>query len=414
MNYSFRNLALYMSKRSPYLVIRKVIEMLFGLVTFAILVRMLTKEQFAIYSLIFGFIAIVRLTALPGLGTAVSQAFARSLPGGFGRAVKLSLQGSFIGSIIILGSAWWHFNLEDSATGEALFVTALCFPLVVGLTFWRNAAAGAEQYGRLLCFDSLSAALKSASVILCAYFYPGVLYPVVIAALVAPALINIVATIVQFSSLPSDAEREPDSIEYGIRTTIYQLPSVLAQQLDKFVLFYFISPEALAIYTVALRIPELARAVVGETIATLGPVFAREPNYSRTLHYFSLKLWLFYGVLSIIGALFIVPYLLPILTGNNYMEAVPYAQFMTVGVALGYLGSIQFRYVKSHLHGRSFLVVTMATAICNCLLILGLAYYFELAGVVVAYVLKNLCHSVITNAVIKFKYLKVRTSPATN
>jgi len=402
-----------MSKRAPILIVRKGIEVLFGLVTFAILTRTLTKEQFAIYSLVFGFVSILRLTALPGLGTAVSQAFARGLPGGFRRAVKLSLLGSFIGAIIMLGGAWRHFYVEEVTTGQALLVAGVCFPLVVGLKFWRNAAMGSERYGRLLWFDSLSSALKCGAVILCAYLFPGLLFPVVIAAFIAPALINVVATIEQLFNVASDAEREPSSVEYGIRTTIYQLPTVLAQQLDKLLLFYFVSPEALAVYTVALRIPELARTVVGETNATLGPVFAREHIYTRSLHHFSLKLWLLYGVVSTAGALFVVPYLLPMLAGKSYTGAVSYGQIMTVGVALGYLGDIQFRYIKSHLHSQIFFTITMTKAVFDCVLILGLAYYFGLAGVVAAYVLKNLGYTAITNAVIRFRYLKVKASPRT-
>lgn len=406
LNHSFRDMSLYMSKRAPILIIRKGIEVLFGVVTFAILARTLTKEQFAIYSLVFGFVAIIRLTALPGLGTAVSQAFARGLTGGFGDAVKLSLLGSLIGSIILLGSAWWHFYAEDVTTGQTLFVAAIFFPFVAGLTFWRNATMGLECYRRLLWYDGFSSVFKCCAVIFSTYLFPGLLFPVVIAAFIAPAVINVVATMDQFRNKAKESDREPHSIEYGIRTTIYQLPAVLIQQLDKFVLFYFISPEALAVYAVALRIPELARAMVGEINATLGPVFARERIYTSSMHRFSLKLWLLYGVASAAVALVVVPYLLPMLAGNNYIKAVPYAQFMTLGAASGYLGNIQFRYIKSHLHSRSFIAVSMINAVISSILILSLAYYYDFAGVVAAYVLKNLVNTGITTTIIKFKYLK--------
>jgi O-antigen/teichoic acid export membrane protein len=377
---------------------------------FAVLARALTKEQFAIYNLVFGFIAVLRLTALPGLGTAVSQAFARGLQGGFRHSVMLSFIGSLVGAVILIAGSWWHFQLEEVAVGQAILVAAVFFPSVAGLMFWRNAAAGSERYLWLLWFDGFSSALKFGAVFACAYVFPGILFPIVIAALIAPALINFVATMRQLRSIPSDAAREPNFVEYGIRTTLYQLPTVLAQQLDKLALFYFISPKALAVYAVALRIPELARTVVGETNATLGPVFARNDIYNKALHRFSLKLCLLYWVVSAVGAILIVPYLLPMLAGDGYLEAVPYAQIMTIGVAMGYLGDIQFRYIKSHLHSRNFLTVTLLRALLDCLLILGLAYYFGLVGIVAAYALKNLGHTTITNVVIRSNYLEVQTS----
>lgn len=402
-----------MSKRAPILITRKGIEILFGLVTFAILARTLTKEQFAIYSLILGFVSILRLTALPGLGTAVLQAFARGLSGEFRYIVKLSFFCSFFGAVMMLGVAWWHFCNDDIVTSQTLLVAAIFFPFVVGLTLWRNAAVGDECYLRLLWFDSFTSILKCAAIIICAYFFTGALIPVVIAAFIAPGLVNVLATLGQLRKESIGTGRESNSVEYGIRTTIYQLPTVLAQQLDKLALFYFISPEAMAIYAVALRIPELARTVVGETNATLGPVFAREKIYTRSLYHFSLKLWLLYSGISVAGALFVVPYLLPMLAGESYKGAVFYAQIMTVGVALGYLGDIQFRYVKSHLHSQSFFKITIATALFDCVLILGLAYYFGLAGVVSAYVVKNFGYTMITNTVIRFNYLKVKVLPPT-
>jgi O-antigen/teichoic acid export membrane protein len=399
-----------MSTRASILIARQGILILLGLVTFSVLTRTLTKEQFALYNLIFGFIAILRLTTLPGLGIAVSQAFARGRFGGFRRAVMLSVSGSLIGSIAMLFGAWFHFRTGDTNVGMVYLTVAACFPFVTGLMFWRNAATGMERYHRLLWFDSLSAVLKCGVVIACAYFIPGALLPIVIGVLVVPGLINVAATINQLRTLPPGGAVETRSIEYGLHTTIYQVPTLLAQQLDKIALFYFISPGAMAAYAVSLRIPELARTIVGEANATLGPLFARQPGYSSELRNSSFKLWLLYVVVSIAGALFVVPILLPLLVGNAYVESIPYAQIMTVGVALGYLGDIQFRYVKSHLHSRSFLAITGANAFFDCVLILGLTYFFGLGGVVGAYVLKNLGYTAITNIVIRANYHGV-TSP---
>jgi O-antigen/teichoic acid export membrane protein len=396
-----------MSARASILIARQGVVMLLGLVTFSILTRTLSKEQFALYKLVFGFVAILRLTTLPGLGTAVTQAFARGRFGGFRRAVMLSVAGSLIGSLAMLFGAWFQFREGNAGSGTVYLSVAACFPLVAGLMYWRNAIVGMERYHRLLWFDSLSAALKSGAVIACAYFIPGALLPVVIAMLVAPGLVNVAATIEQLRTVPSDAAGEPRSIEYGVQTTIYQVPTLLAQQLDKIALFYFISPAALAAYAVALRIPELARTVVCEANATLGPLFARQSSYSGELRSFSVKLWLLYGGVSIAGALFVVPVLLPLLAGDAYAESIPYAQIMTVGAALSYLGDIQFRYVKSHLHSRSFLAITGAKAFFDCILILALAYSFGLKGVVCAYVLKNLGYTAITSTVVRAKYTKV-------
>ncbi len=397
---------LYMSKGAPILISRRVLQIVFGLLTFAVLARSLTKEQFAIYSLVFGYIAVLRLTTFPGLGSAIGQAFARGFQGEFRQAVKISLAGSLLGLVVLLCGAWWHYHTGRVETGRTLLIASFLFPFVTGLMFWRNAAVGSEYYMILLWFDTLSAGLKCGSVVVCAYLFPMNLTPVMIAALAAPASVNILATISQVKEIyVKNMACEKGTIKYGLWVTIFQIPSTIVQQLDKVVLFYFISPEALAIYAVALRIPELARGFTGEANATLGPLFAREKKYTRGIHQFSFKLFIFYLSLAVIGAIFVVPYLLPILAGSKYAASIRYAQFMTVGVALGFLGDIRFRYIKSHLHRKNYFIVTFSKALFDGLIIIGFAYYFGLAGIVAAYVLKNLVFSLITTLVIRFNYL---------
>ena len=47
MVYSFRELSAYMGKRAPYLLARKGIQIALGLAVFAVLTRVLSKEEFA-------------------------------------------------------------------------------------------------------------------------------------------------------------------------------------------------------------------------------------------------------------------------------------------------------------------------------------------------------------------------------
>ena len=395
-----------MSKGAPFLVARKGIEVSFGLVTFAVLAHTLTKTQFAIYSLIFAFLAIARLTSFPGLGSAMAQAVARGRLGGFRRAQSISFLGAMIGSAILLGVAWWHFDGVTSEVGEAFIIAALCFPLFAGITFWKPALIGAERYGRLLWFDGFGPALKCGAIVACAFLFPGLLYPIVIAALLAPAAVNIIATWDILRILPKDAAREEGGIKYGLRISLYQLPAVIAAQLDKIVLFYFIAPEALAVYAVALRIPELARAVVGAINTTLAPVFARAESYTPEISRFSWKLWLLYMGISVLGAIFVIPWLLPLLSGPAYSDAVFFAQIMTIGVAFSYLSNIQFRFIRSRLDSAMYLKATLASALIDSVLILGLAFLFGLSGVIAAYILKGLIRSLFIERMMVKKYLQ--------
>ncbi len=97
IEHTFFSLIRYMSIGAPLLITRKILQILLGTLTFAVLARALTKEQFAIYTLTFTFITLFRLAALPGIGNAIAQGFARGNTGGFRNALLLSVLCSFGG-----------------------------------------------------------------------------------------------------------------------------------------------------------------------------------------------------------------------------------------------------------------------------------------------------------------------------
>ncbi len=410
IEHTFFSLIRYMSIGAPLLITRKILQILLGTLTFAVLARVLTKEQFAIYTLAFTFITLFRLAALPGIGKAISQGFARGNTGGFRHALLLSLLCSFGGSLIIGSIGIWNYHNNSIETAIVLLVTATLFPLQTGLLYWQDVLSGQERYGRLLAFEAVSFSLKTSGIITCALLFPDKLYLVVLAALFAPALVNAIATLFILREVPAIAKGEENAISYGVRITLYQIPTVLSTQLDKLVLFYYISPEALAVYSVAMRIPELSYGLIFEANATLGPLFARQKYYTKALKTFTSKLWLIYFGISVFGALFIVPLLIPLLAGKEYEEATVLAQIMTVGASFGFYGNIQFRFVKSQLDSKRYLYITVLSGSIDVILILSLIIMFGLPGAVAAFVLKRLCYSIVVNSALSGKHISGKLS----
>lgn len=400
-SFGFREVTAYMGRRAPLLLLRKLIEVVFGLATLAVLARTLTQEQYAIYSLLLSYMAVARLAALPGLGQAVTQSFARGARGIYRPAVWLSLLGSMVGAVLLAIVGWWSWSRGDSSLGEMLLIAALFFPFTMGLLLWREAALGAEDYWWFLVFDGGANAVKGVAIIAVALLFPGSLFLVVVSALAAPAISNVIATVVRIGGTPGSSRIEAGAIRYGLDVSVYQLPTVIAQNIDKMFLFYIISPEALAVYVVAQRIPELARALVGDVNATLGPLFARVQGYASGIHAFSMRLWFLYIAISIFGAVVVVPFALPIIAGKGYSDAVFICQVMTAFIALEYLGNIQFRFVKSQMDSKSFLHITLLTSIVGIVVVVALGSIWGLEGVVAAYVIKGASYSLITNYVVR-------------
>lgn len=404
MSHRFLDLVVYFSKRAPFLLGRKGVDMACGLIVFAVLARKLSVPDFAVYSLALSVVGIARASSLPGIGNALSQCFARGHTGDFGRATILSLATSLLGSLGLGIGAWLHLKAGDDAMAQALMATAIGFPLHAGLQYWRNTFVGSDLFGHLMVLDSLSSVIRTGAVIACVFLYPDQLFPLVLAAMLGPAVVNVGATIWQWIRLPRGGEREPGALKYGALVSLYELPALVVEQVDRLVLFYFVSPEALAIYMAALRIPVLMRSVTAEAIAALSPLFATQSNYTGSLHQFSVRLSLAILAGSLFAALAIVPWLLPLLAGPKYEGAVIYAQILTAGVAAGTLGQIYFRFVKSQLNSRLYLHITLAQAAVDIHTVLILTYFFGMEGAVAAFILKGVVNSMLTGVLVRRRY----------
>ncbi|RCK54049.1 hypothetical protein TH25_01505 [Thalassospira profundimaris] len=372
--------------------------------TFAILARALSPENFAIYSLILGLISFARLTSLPGIGVALAQSFARGHRGDFRRAVKLSAKTSLLGMLVLAIAAWWHMYTGDKNMASAFLAASIGFPLYSGFLYWRNTLFGDEKFWRLLFFDSASFTLRSVAVSICALTFPQYIFLVILLALLMPALVNILATFWQAHQIPISASREPNALRYGIKVSMYEIPSLAVQQLDRIALFYFISPEALAVYSVAVRIPQLLQAMIGEAIAVLGPVFARQESYDRSLHRFTFLITAIFLTACLLFSFIAIPYILPLLSGPKYDDSILYAQILTTGIAIGTIGQIYFRYVKSKLDSKAFLQITLTQAAIDGPTILLLTFYFGIKGAVAAFILKGVTISLITAFIVYRKY----------
>src|SRR5690606_4053799 len=98
------------------------------------------------------------------------------------------------------------------------------------------------------------------------------------------------------------------------------------------------------------------------------------------------------------------PHLLPILAGAEYSDAIVISQVLTIGIALGTLGRIKFRFLKSRMDSRTFLHLTTINGSTELLVTLALTAIFGLPGTVAAFLIKALASSLVTSAIVGKRY----------
>lgn len=389
-----------------YIFLLRFIQLGMGLAATYFLVRSMSKESFGEYNMVLNTVGILTIFALSGLNNSIMQAVARGYTGTYRATVPIAFSSSILGCVVLFGmSGWYYFTQEQAQIGQGLLVAAVLFPFAYGLGHWKSIATGTERFGQLLIHDGAVSVVTSSMVIISVQLYPGqYVYPI-LSMLLVPALYNIALTVAKLRQIPADAPVEAQNIRYGIKTTIYSSLGAIGSNIDRVLLFWFLSPTALAVFVAAGRIPDLLSGTMQDVSAVLAPRMAKYGAYTNRLDRMFGLLSLLYGVAIVLFAFTAMPFVVTFLFGENYNDAIPYAQALTFSAAIGYTSSLRFRYIRSRIDARGFRDVTLVSSAVRLVSFLLLVPPFGLVGAVISTFIYRFALMGVIRVVIKRHYV---------
>lgn len=369
-------------KGVAYLVLLRAIQIGMGIGSTYFLVRSLSKDAFGEYHFVLNAVGILTLFGLSGLNNALMQAVARGFHGTYRTAMPIAFFTSFAGAILLVGLSGFYYWRGADQIDAALLLAAVLFPFAHGLTQWKSVIMGRQRFELLLAHDGIASLIVATLVTAAALYFPGNYWLPVVAVLGIPALQNITLTAVCLLRLPSGAPVEAQNVVYGIKTTFYASLGNLGNHLDRVLLFYFLSPATLATYTAADRIPELLRSGVQDISAVLAPRFATHGHFTQRLDRTLAAFSVLYGIIIVIFAFTLMPFIVRFIFGTDYADAIPYAQALACSVALGSHASLRFRFIRSRMDVKGFRDIMLVTTAVRFAAFLTLVPWFGLTGAV--------------------------------
>jgi O-antigen/teichoic acid export membrane protein len=379
------------------------LQRLLRLVVLYFVVRALSKNAFGEYQFILSCSALMVVFTLPGLNNAVMQSVARGFSGVYRKAVPRALAASVIGSVVLAALGVQHRGAGELGLG--FFLAAVLFPLAYGLEQWRAVRTGREDFAAVFRIDGFAVAVLAVLMIAGVTWLPGhLLVPLAVLLGVQTAL-NTLMTASTLRSMPKETPVEEGSLRYGARTTIYTAFNTAANQIDKLLLFYFLSPTALATFYAAERIPELTKGVVQDVSSVMAPRFAKSARYTAGLDRKLRWIGLGTGAAILVAAFVILPWLVSLVFGNRYDDAVPFAQALMCSIAIGNTATLRYRYIASKLDEASSRFVNITMSLTRIAASLVLVPLYGILGAVISAFIYRVATLIIVQIVIKKRYL---------
>ncbi len=368
-------------------------------------VRALDTTQYGQYQFVLTCVALATVCALPGLNNSLVQSIARGFLGTFRPAVRLAFRASFVGSAVLLALAFWNARGPASELPRAFVVAAALFPFAYGLEQWRSLRTGFEDFAGFFRVEGATAVVLAALMIAAVVTWPGAIVVPLVVLLGVQSVANVYLTARALRRIPRDAPFEAGVLNHGTRTTFYAGLNTLANQIDKVLVFAFLSPASLAVLVVADRIPEMTKHAVQDVAAVLAPRFARRARYDHALDRSLRLLGIAAGATIVTAAFTVLPWLVTLVFGATYREAIPYAQALMCTVAIGNVATLRYRYVSSKLDKSGPLTVNLVMSTTRIAASAILVPWLGLMGAVISTAIYRLVMVAIVDFVIRRRYL---------
>jgi O-antigen/teichoic acid export membrane protein len=146
---------------------------------------------------------------------------------------------------------------------------------------------------------------------------------------------NLVAYWLVQREVPAQAKRDPEVLHFARHMTLYNAIPTVALHADKLLLFWLFGDEALAVYVIAVMIPEYTIAISDSTRFALLPTFTRQAESQPWLvirRQFGLVL--FIGVAAAFVCAALMPWILHFFFGGKYDQAAGLAQLASRRIPL--------------------------------------------------------------------------------
>ncbi len=338
----FKTDMVYLAKGGFWLVSGQVAISASSLILSIAFANLLSPELYGTYRYIltiFNFLAIPTLT---GINTSLMKSAAQKMDGSLYTAFNTRLQWSIFSTLFGIAIAGYYLIQHDLVLAINILLVSLFAPLFYSCEVYSYYLRGKKLFKHFSLYSSLAIVIptftvigtlfisKNLTIILLSYFIPY-------------TILKGVFLFITTQQVQSTDITDPGLVSYGKHLSVMGILGVIAQNIDKFLLWHYLGAAQLAVYAFAISPINNIEAVLGKLDLLIFPKIAernireiRKTIYEKTFRIFIVVAGIVF--LYILCAPFLYTLFFPL-----YLESVVYSQV----IALTLLISIPLMIMSS-------------------------------------------------------------------
>jgi len=315
----------YLAKGGFWLTINNVISSIVIFVLAIAFANLLPKEIYGTYKYVISIMGIFSVATLRGFDSIVTQAVAKGVEGVLIPSVKISIHWGILGSLASILTAIYYYINSNPPLFYAFLLVALFIPVFETFNLYNSYLNGKKLFKVSAIIGTVSQVFATIAMAITILLTDN-LFLVLFVYFSSWTIIRFSALQIVLHKFPPNQNYDPDVIPYGKHTSFVGAVSTAIGSVDSVLLFHYLGPTQLAIYSFALAPIFQLNSTIKQLPILAIPKFAGRPIKNINELLFKRFTWLFMTGLAIaIIYIIFAPYIFKLFF-PKYIDAILFSQ----------------------------------------------------------------------------------------
>ena len=258
----FKTDMVYLVRGSFWLSAGQVISSIAIFLLAATFANLISQETYGTYKYILSITGILTVLTLRGMDSAVLQAIARNFEGVLLPALKTKIKWGLLSALGSMLIATYYYINGNNTLAISFLIVAGFLPFMESLGIYNAFLNGKKLFHLSATYGAITQA-GSAIVMIISLFFTKDLFIILFIYFASWTLLRFLFFIITIRKFPPNTKNDPDVIPYGKHSSIINILDTLVSSIDGLLVFHYLGPVNLAIYSFALAPVSQIRGLLG-------------------------------------------------------------------------------------------------------------------------------------------------------
>ena len=242
----------YLVKGGFWLILGKLIIFTCSFLILIAFANLVPREVYGTYQYVLSMVAVLVIFTLPGMDIALVGAVARGKEATIFPCAKSKIKSGVAGGIVCLAISLYYFFQLNFALGVSFLIASLFLPIMDTFRLYYPFWQGKKRFD-LQNKYFIASHLGGSAILILVLFLTNNLTIILLSYFLSHTFLRFIFFKITLKKI-TNQEEEKETISFGKHLTLMQAVGIFGNQFDKILIWQFLGPVSLAIYSFAFLI----------------------------------------------------------------------------------------------------------------------------------------------------------------